>query len=112
MKLLVCGGRDFNDTPFAYDQIQRLNPSAIIHGKARGADSIAGLYAKEFGIPCIEVPANWDFYGKRAGFLRNKWMIDFCSPDHVLALPGGNGTANMVELSHEAGIKVMEWKIG
>lgn len=110
MKLLVCGGREFKDTLFAYDQIRRLNPDAIINGKARGADSIAGLYAKEFGLPCIEVPANWNFYGKRAGSLRNEWMLKFCSPDHVLALPGGYGTANMVKLSRDANIEVLEWR--
>lgn len=108
MKLLVCGGREFKDTKLAYEEIKKLDPSAIIQGKARGADSIAGLFALEHGLPNIEVGANWKYYGKGAGPIRNQWMLDWCKPDLVLALPGSTGTRNMITRSKMAGVEVLE----
>lgn len=108
MKLLVCGGRDFKDTNLAYEEIAKLDPDAIIQGKATGADSIAGLFAIEHGLPNIEVGANWDYYGNPAGPIRNQWMLDFCKPDLVLALPGGRGTRSMTIRARMAGVKVIE----
>jgi len=81
---------------------------AIVHGGARGADKMAGKFARQYGIPEVIVPAQWDHYGKSAGPVRNKWMVDIIQVDEVLAFPGGSGTAHMVELAKRLGIKVTE----
>jgi hypothetical protein len=110
MKLLVCGSRDIIDTPRIYAEIERLKPKAIVQGAARGVDSIAGLYAIEHGLANIEVAANWDFYRKAAGPIRNRWMLNFCQPDLVLAFPSEDsiGTRNMMEIAAKAGVEVIE----
>lgn len=121
MRVLVCGGRDFADTAKVFttlDQIAFAEPGAnwptitqIIHGGARGADTLAGAWAKAWGIPCREfaiTSEEWDQHGKRAGYLRNKRMLDEGKPHLVVALSGGRGTAMMVKLSRDAGVKVIE----
>lgn len=56
-----------------------------------------------------EFPADWDKYGKRAGYLRNVQMLDEGKPDLVVAFPGGKGTAMMVKLAKERGVRVIEY---
>lgn len=47
----------------------------IISGGARGADTLARVYAFERDIPFEEYPAKWDVYGKSAGYRRNAEMV-------------------------------------
>jgi hypothetical protein len=83
-----------------------INVDAIIHGGARGADSMAGEFANETGIEEIVFPADWKMYGRRAGPIRNQQMLDEGKPDLVVAFPGGRGTADMVGRARTAGIEV------
>ena len=70
-KYAIIGGRDFNN----YQSIKNVMAfqeavNLIISGGARGADSLAERFAKENGIPFKLFPANWDRYGKSAGYKR------------------------------------------
>lgn len=109
MKVLVCGGRNFTDTDSLKKMLDNLNPSAIIQGGASGADQLARSYAKSNGIPSIQVDANWTYYNKSAGPVRNKWMLEFCQPDVVVAFPTpeSRGTWHMVKIAKEAGVKTI-----
>jgi predicted Rossmann-fold nucleotide-binding protein len=112
MKILVCGGRDFNDKErldgYLQSVIDEQNEKvAIIQGGARGADALAKAFAVRHGIPCIEILPNWVFYGKRAGHLRNYYMLEYCEPNFIIAFPGGAGTANMIkQASEDFGLEV------
>lgn len=112
MKVLVCGGRDFNDekTVFDYlDNIHRRTPIAnVISGAARGADLLGEKWATSKGVSIQRFPANWDKLGKKAGFLRNQQMIDEGHPDLVIAFPGGRGTQDMVDRAKRHKIPVQQ----
>lgn len=109
MKVLVCGGRDFNDAAlmnFWLATFHRRTPiTMLIHGGAKGADKMAGRWAQASGIHAAEVMALWDALGRAAGPMRNEAML-LLQPDHVVAFPGGRGTAHMVGLSLAADIPV------
>lgn len=111
MKLLVCGGRDFDDEGFIHSTLFALRESnpfhLLIHGNARGADRIAGEWARsQYGVQEVVCPANWYLHGNRAGFMRNQAMLEL-GPDIVLAFPGGTGTRMMVKLAKEANIDLV-----
>ena len=110
--MLVCGGRNFNDTLLLYkrlDTLHKANPiDVIIEGDARGADRMAGYWARKNRITNLKFPADWERYGKAAGFIRNRQMLEEAKPDLVVAFPGGNGTANMVKIAKDAGVDVIE----
>lgn len=105
MKLLVCGGRDYNDREYLerkLDEISRLfGPiHLVIDGAARGADTLAHNWAMARGIPAERFPADWNRYGKRAGSIRNREMAGrLSSNDLVVAFPGGRGTADMIKVA-------------
>ena len=112
MRVLVCGGRDFSDTAFAYRTLNRLHKErgfdVVIEGDARGADRIAGYWARRLGVDDLKFRADWDAHGRRAGPIRNQRMLDEGRPDLVVAFPGGRGTADMTRRAREAGIEVIE----
>ena len=111
MKILVCGDRNWDDYWAIYDVLYRLDRSSvIIHGAANGADSIAGMVGNALGFEVIPVRAEWDKYGKAAGPIRNKKMLDM-EPSLVLAfhkdIENSKGTKHMVEIAKEKGVQVI-----
>lgn len=80
----------------------------IISGGARGVDSAAIDWAVVNWCPFKEYKADWQQYGKAAGVIRNRQMLDEGKPDLVVAFPGGKGTAHMVSIAKERGIPVKE----
>jgi hypothetical protein len=112
MNVLVCGGRDYADARAldkALDALHRDKPiTRLIHGAARGADSLAATWARSRDIPAVAFPADWNKDGKAAGFVRNARMLRTGRPELVVAFPGGKGTAHMVKLARAAGVSVLE----
>jgi hypothetical protein len=81
----------------------------IIHGDAKGVDTQVHTLATKMGFNIIRVPANWDGYGKKAGPIRNRLMIDIAlglvemyeweeDAVRLVAFPDKNsvGTQNMI----------------
>jgi hypothetical protein len=110
MRILVCGGRDYSNRAVVFAMLDKLNVGVveICHGGARGADFLAGEWAKARGVPCTVFYAKWDTYGKRAGPIRNQQMLDEFKPDLTVAFPGGSGTADMVRRSRNFKTPVVE----
>lgn len=111
MRVLVCGGRDFNDSNLLYgtlSDIHRRTPiTMIIEGGASGADTLAHCWGKDFS-QVKTFKADWAKYGRSAGPIRNKQMLEEGKPNCVVAFPGGRGTAHMVTIAKEAGVQVIE----
>ena len=110
MKLAIVGGRDFNDytllevwvDSITSMQFDREDNIVIVSGEAKGADSLAFRFAEEHRIEMRVYPAEWDKYGKSAGFIRNQTIVDNC--DMVLAFWDGEsrGTADTIEKAKRA----------
>jgi hypothetical protein len=112
MRAIVCGGRDFTDSLYvsqAMEIIHATRPiTLLIHGAARGADTLGGYWAFKRGIERKIFPAQWEEHGRAAGAIRNRQMLEEGKPELVIAFPGGKGTANMVQQARAAGIAVIE----
>lgn len=111
MKIIVCGGRGFDDYEFlikALDHAHNSKPiTVLIEGGAKGADAHAKIWAKNKGIQVATCEANWDAYKKAAGPIRNGFMLTL-NPDGVIAFPGGSGTKNMVTQAKLRSVPVWE----
>ena len=110
MRVLVCGGRDYDDVDNVYKVLDDIDQviTCIISGHANGADSIGEMYANERNFKLDIYPADWNTHGRAAGPIRNKQMLDEGKPDLVVAFPGGRGTANMIKQAKQHGIEVKE----
>ena len=100
-KIVICGGRNFDDYELLQKYVDQELPAnievEIVSGGAKGADRLGERYAHENHISLKIMRANWDAYGKRAGFLRNTDMAKYC--DAVLAFWDGKsvGTEHMIK---------------
>lgn len=115
MIVLVCGGRDFIDRDLVYttlDKVLSKYPDGlmIVHGAAKGADTLAEDWCKSREVMYVGVPARWKRFGKVAGMRRNRIMRDVWEPKACIAFPGGVGTRGMVKLMEEVGVK--SWLVG
>lgn len=114
MRVLVCGGRDFSDIETldrVLGELHAEKPVAVmIHGAAKGADTLAGAWAKRHGVPTLEFAADWQRHGRSAGPVRNRQMLDIGKPDLVVAFAGQRGTTNMIEQARDAGVTVRQIK--
>ena len=108
MKVLVCGSRDWADIRPIYDRLRQFGRGVtVIHGAARGADSLAATAARSLGIAEKAFPADWRGKGKRAGIIRNLQMLDE-APDLVIAFQrnGSRGTQHTIDEARRRGIPV------
>ena len=115
IKLIIAGGRDFTNSSAVAKQIGLIvkreglkgpDQITVISGCARGADTVGAQVARKNNITVIEYPAQWDTYGKSAGYRRNEQMAKAAT--HLLAFWDGNsrGTAHMIEYARKCGLDV------
>ncbi len=83
-KVIIAGSREFDNYDMLKEKCDKIlsrkvnegEEIVIVSGTARGADTLGEKYAEEKGYKIERYPANWDKYGKRAGYLRNKKMAE------------------------------------
>ena len=111
MKIIIAGSRNFNDYNLLKTSCDNLLTQftniEIVSGTARGADKLGERYAREKGYDIKEFPANWDKFGKSAGYIRNDEMAQYA--DMLISFWDGTsrGTKHMIDLANKRSIKVM-----
>lgn len=109
LRILVCGDRNWVNRNAILSTLKNLpEGTTIIHGDCRGADRIAGDVAAELGFNIKAFPADWARYGRAAGPIRNRQMLDEGVPDYLLvfhdALEVSKGTKNMIHQAKQRGL--------
>lgn len=106
--ILTTGGRYYGN----YNEVRRqllhikdkyAHDLIIVQGGATGADQLVRETCELLNIPCATVPAYWETHGKKAGPIRNIWMMRL-KPKEAIAFPGGKGTNNMLEILQQANV--------
>jgi hypothetical protein len=121
-RVLVTGSRDWTDSDRIYWAIHKYcddhagdEPFTIVHGDCpTGADSMAdGVVRLVTWLRVERHPADWTSYGKRAGYIRNKAMVD-AGADICLAFIRNNsrGATMCAGLAAKAGIPVVIYREG
>lgn len=132
LRILVTGSRDWTDSTglyFAMDAQLWANPKVqgvtVVNGMCEdGADWLAFKWAQDYDwVTTEEHPAKWKRYGKRAGFLRNKEMVesgaDICvaflmpcvKPTcHIVPAHDSHGASMTADLAEFANIPVVRWR--
>lgn len=81
-------------------------PITVVCGMAKGADVLGERYALDRGFQIQRYPADWDEYGKRAGYIRNEQMAQ--NADALAAFWDGEsrGTKHMIDLAQRYVLKI------
>lgn len=109
--VVITGGRaqlvEDRNSLLAY--LRSVNCCAVYHGNCTGIDQdvkriVNGIYGTKAFIP------NWEEYGRRAGPLRNRIMLQSAINTGIrvvlIAFPGGVGTQNCIEHATKLGIEI------
>lgn len=111
MRILVCGGRHFEDADRVHRELSHLHwcrPLTVLaHGGLAGIGPAAEAWARRAGIAVVRYPPNWEFFGRKAEGLRNAFMFEDSAPDLVLAFPGGRHTADLIARARDTGVAVL-----
>jgi hypothetical protein len=113
-RILICGDRNWNNLALVEETLARwmshVEVECVIEGEAKGADTQGRIAAARAGIPVLKFPADWLKYGKAAGPIRNRQMLNQGKPTVVLAfhnnIAESKGTADMVGIARAAGLHV------
>lgn len=92
-KVLVTGARVLLESDVCMSEqfdlfVEEGKQYRLIHGNAKGADSIAANEAKKRGFEIASYPADWDKHRKSAGHIRNAEMVNLM-PDVVIGFIKG-----------------------
>ena len=107
MRLAIVGSRTFDDYDIFLQYIEKFlqlhyGNHTVISGGAKGADRLAKIFAQTWEREYIEFPADWNKYGKQAGFIRNQQIVD--AADMILAFWDGKsrGTKDTIDKARRA----------
>jgi hypothetical protein len=102
MNVGVVGTRTFTNYNLLKTELDKINNiDLIVSGGATGTDKLAERYASEHNIPIKVFKADWNKYGKAAGSIRNKKIIN--NSNYVIAFWNGKsrGTLNSINLTKQ-----------
>ena len=110
MKVIIAGSRGFSDFQLMYEKCEEVlanrDDVEIVSGTAKGADKMGEHYASLKGFKVKQFPADWEKYGKSAGYKRNLEMAEYS--DVLIAFWDGSsrGTKHMIDLANSKKIIV------
>ena len=111
MRTIIAGSRSDTDmevvrTAMASASANGIDPTVVLSGTARGVDRLGEMWALEYEIPVERYPADWDTYGKSAGYRRNEDMAK--RAEALVAIWDGEskGTGHMIDLAKKHGLIV------
>jgi len=115
-RLLITGSRTWDKPDVikkllvkVYNEVKDRDP-ILVHGTARGADEMSSKIWLELGGAVEAHPADWDQFGKQAGFVRNQQMVDLGANLCIAFIKDNSrGASNCARLAEKAGIKT--WRI-
>jgi hypothetical protein len=112
-KVIIAGSRGFSNYRLLREQCnkflrekRKISNIIIVSGHARGADTLGEKYAQDEGFDLEIYPAQWDKFGKRAGYRRNEQMAKVA--DALIAFWDGSsiGTKHMIDIMNEKNLSV------
>tara|TARA_B110000908_G_C10196109_1_gene422987 strand:- start:1015 stop:1371 length:357 start_codon:yes stop_codon:yes gene_type:complete len=112
IKLIIAGGRDFTNFSVVENEFMRLFSDVenkdveIISGLARGADALGVKLADMYELKLHKYPAQWDKYGKSAGYRRNAEMGAVATHLLVFWDQESKGTKHMIDVAVSKKLKL------
>lgn len=116
MKIIIAGSRSFVNYPVLEEYCDKIidlldcSDIIIVSGTAKGADKLGERYAQNKGFKIAQFPADWDKFGKSAGYKRNEQMALYS--DVLIAFWDGSskGTKHMIDLAKKHNLKVFVYE--
>jgi predicted Rossmann fold nucleotide-binding protein DprA/Smf involved in DNA uptake len=117
VRTIIAGSRSIRDIMLVYSAMDLAEtagiiPTVVLSGTAAGVDEDGERWAMRRGIPVERYPADWDTYGRSAGFRRNELMVSKAEAVVVLWDGESKGAAHTVRMARRAMLKLLVVEIG
>jgi hypothetical protein len=109
--IAIVGSRSFIFNPknsrivnnFILEHMEPDQIGAVVSGGAQGADQQAHVIGEYYDVPTADFLPDWKGHGKRAGFIRNRKIVE--NSDIIFAFWDGKsrGTRHTLKLAKEMG---------
>lgn len=123
LRVIIAGSRGFTNYDLLSDKSSKIiseilrnnydiSDIEIVSGTARGADELGEQFAEVEGYHTVKFPANWNLFGKRAGYIRNTEMAQYAVNDDSYGVliafwdEMSKGTKHMIDIAEEYGLEV------
>ena len=115
LRIVIAGSRSFDDYELLEVTLDDVIDSAddeveLVSGHAKGADLLAERYATENNMPIQVIKPDWKSYGRAAGPIRNRQMLDYAQEAAPLVVAfwdrKSKGTKNTIDTARSMGIPV------
>jgi hypothetical protein len=111
MKVIIAGSRTFDNYDLLFEKcseiVKDFDSVEIVSGNAKGADRLGERFAKENGFALTLFPADWEKFGKSAGYIRNKEMAEYADILIVFWDGVSKGTKHMIDSAEKNKLKVI-----
>jgi hypothetical protein len=108
MRVIIAGSRTITEYALVEQAVREsgFQITEVLSGGARGVDQLGEAWARRTGIPVRCFAADWERFGKRAGYVRNEQMAG-CAEGVIAVWDGSSpGTSHMIGIAREKGLKV------
>ena len=121
VNIAIVGSRDFEDYELLYNELKeflfdidyegdlngewsevlcsKYDSVKIISGGAKGADTLGERFAKDFNLDTLIFKPDWSMYGKSAGFIRNRKIVENCDVLFAFQVNKSRGTQHSIDLA-------------
>lgn len=108
MRVIIAGSRSITDATAVEEAIlaSGFHITTVVSGTAAGVDRLGEAWARRNFVLAELYPADWDSFGKRAGFVRNQRMAE--NAEALIAIWDGRsrGTKDMIARAVKNGLRV------
>lgn len=110
IKTIIAGSRSMS----SYELLTKIIDSCpfkfeiteVVSGTAKGVDKLGEEWAKNNRIPIKQFPANWDKFGKSAGYKRNEEMAKYADAAIIIHKDASKGTQHIKDLAEKYKLKL------
>ena len=103
MRVALVGSRNFTDYTLFCKELEHEDITHIISGGANGTDYLAEVLAHDKNLPITVFRAEWEKYGKSAGYRRNVDIVE--ASDKVICFWDGQskGSKHTIDIANKMG---------
>lgn len=116
-RLLITGSRNWDNWDVIREALSVVHAEhgtnvILVHGCARGADTMCAAVAQQYEWTIEEHPADWDKHGRAAGPIRNAQMVAL-GADLCIGFLGvaSKGTRHCLAQAEKAGIPTRQYAV-
>jgi hypothetical protein len=110
MRVIIAGSRTIGNYRLVEDAVKECGwpITEVVCGKAKGVDTLGESWGFNHQVNIRYFPADWNKFGRKAGFLRNMEMAEYGEALILIWDGESKGSKMMLDIARKKGLKIYE----